>query len=292
MRIATFVLAVSLWGCGAEAEEPVVAPGPPQSFGVMTFNVLCSFCDGTYDPWPERLAYFEDIFERYEPDLIGLQEIAFESEVGEVLALRPGFAATYFVNQETAVAYPDATVLYREARFELVSRGDYWLSPTPDVPSSTGFVEQQLPRLVEWVELRDRVSHRSLYFATTHFDNNAPSQDESAPLLLERTAPWAERMPVVVVGDFNSQTYDPAYEALEAELVNAEELAVSSTVEHNQASEPAYDFAERIDHIFLAPKAGWSVERWAVDLHVYGANDRYPSDHFAMFAEVLAPGDQ
>jgi hypothetical protein len=31
---------------------------------VMTYNVMCSFCDPSYDPWDERLHYQRDIILR------------------------------------------------------------------------------------------------------------------------------------------------------------------------------------------------------------------------------------
>ena len=294
---ATLLIAL-LWGCGSDApaaqEDP---PGPPEPFSVLTFNVLCSFCDASnYDPWDERLAYIDDIFARHDPDLIGLQELSFAPEVDQMLDLLPGYQALFHYREETNFAYPDATVLYRSARFELVSHGEYWLSPTPEVPSSTGFAAPQLPRLVQWAELRDTLSRRSLYFASTHVDNNSPSQELSAPLILERSEPWQEQMAVVVLGDFNSQPTDPAYQILtegdgaHPPLTNAQDLAASWGVEHNQAGEPAYDLDNRIDHIFVGPDpAAWTVERWAADLYVYGSQDRYPSDHWPIFARLTAP---
>jgi endonuclease/exonuclease/phosphatase family metal-dependent hydrolase len=291
-------LLLSLAGCSSDVpvaeEEP---PGPPEPFSVLAFNVLCSFCGGAeYDTWDERLVYFDDIFARHDPDLIGLQELSFAPEVDQMLELLPGYQALFHYREETNFAYPDATILYRAERFELSSRGEYWLSPTPEVPSSTGFAQPQLPRLVQWAELRDRLSRRSLYFASTHVDNNAPSQELSAPLILERTAPWQAEMPVVVLGDFNSQPADLAYQLLtegaegHPPLTNAQDGAASWGVDHNQPTEPAYDLDARIDHIFLAPDpGGWTVERWAADLYVYGPEDRYPSDHWPIFARLTAP---
>jgi len=290
---------VALIGCGSgDAVSPSdQPPGPPEPFGVMTFNVLCSFCDSSYDPWDERLGDFDDIFARYDPDLIGLQELSLEIEVDQILELLPGYAALYYQAEESAFAYPDATILYRQDRFEVIERGAYWLSPTPEVPSSTGFADPQLPRLLQWARLRDRSSRRELYFASTHVDNNAPSQEMSAPLILERTAPFQDEGAAMVVGDFNSDLSTTAYGILtegdgaHRPLVNSFDIADSWSVEHNQPTEPSYDTDARIDHIFVgAPEgASWQVERWAVDLYVYGAMDRYPSDHFAMFARVTAP---
>ncbi|MBI4700042.1 MAG: endonuclease/exonuclease/phosphatase family protein [Deltaproteobacteria bacterium] len=294
------LVAVALIGCG-EAEPgpgpvPEPPPGPPEPIVVMTFNVMCSFCGASeYDPWDTRLGYFEDIFARHDPDLVGLQELAFPAEVEQMLALRPGFAAVFY-QPEDAVPYPDPTVLYRTDRFELLSHGFYWLSPTPDVPSSTGFAEHQLPRVVAWTELRDRRSRRQLLFATTHFDNNSPSQELSAPLLLERTAPWAARMPVVVVGDFNSQPEDEAFRVLTEQgnagltLADTQPLASKWSVDTNQSPAPAYDLAGRIDHIFVAPAAEqWTVGAWSADLHVFGDEQRYPSDHWPITATLTTP---
>lgn len=293
------LVACGLCACGDTDEPaPEPPPGPPEPFSVMTFNVLCSFCGGgEYDPWGERLVYFRDMFERHEPDLIGLQELAFEDEVNQLLELRPGYAAVYYRVEESGYAYPDAALLYRTDRFEELGRGVYWLSPTPDVPSSRGFSDEQVaPRLVVWAELRDRSSRRRLYVATTHFDNNPPCQERSAPLVLERTAPWASSMPVVVVGDFNSQPADPAYQTLVQggsvglPLGNAQELAAEWWVDSNLAPVPDYPLEDRIDHIFVAPAAArWTVSGWLVDLHVYGAQDRFPSDHRAMVSWVQGP---
>jgi endonuclease/exonuclease/phosphatase family metal-dependent hydrolase len=98
--------------------------------------------------------------------------------------------------------------------FEEVEHGFYWLSPTPDEPYSTGFANPQLARLVVWARLRALAEDHEFVFATTHFDNNSPSQELSAPLVLERTAALADELPVIMVGDFNSQPVDPAYALL------------------------------------------------------------------------------
>lgn len=258
----------------------------------MSFNVLCSFCDPeNFDPWPDRLEAFRDIFARHDPDLVGLQEVSFAPEVEQLRALLPGFEAVFYRAEGTFVDWPDATVLYRASRFELVESGRFWLSPTPDVPGSIGFAEQQLARLVQWVRLHDRANDADLVFATTHFDNNPPSQELSAPLLLERLGPLIAAYPTVITGDFNSQPFDEAYrilvEGATAEgprLTDAYELAAARAVVTNQEPAPDYDAEGRIDHVFVAG-APWRCARWAVDLSVYGADDRYPSDHWPVLAE-------
>ncbi len=294
-------LALSASACTSSedtAAEPMVEPGPPEPFSALTFNVLCSFCGGgQYDAWTERLEYFGDIFARHDPDIIGLQELAVDPEIEQVLALVPGYHAVHYRNAESEKSYPDALLLIRQERFELRAHGSYWLSPTPDLPYSKGFSDSQVaPRLVVWAELLDRQSRQPLYVATTHFDNNSPCQELSAPVVLERTAPWSETMPVVVMGDFNAQPEDEAYQTLTQgadgypPLENSQALAAEWRVQTNQSPAPDYRLEDRIDHIFVAPNGpAWTVDEWVVDLHVYGPDDRYPSDHRPMAALLTAP---
>lgn len=282
---ASCLLALSLLGCG---EDPEDSPSEPKPLRVMTYNVLCSLCKGgEYDPWQERLDYFEDIFARQDPDLIGVQELTpLAGEVDALLARAPGRGALYF-EEEGWPPYPDAAIFYRKSRFEVLEHGEYWLSPTPDTARSTGFSDPQLPRLVEWARLRDKAGDREFFFASTHFDNNSPSQELSAPLVLERTAPFADTLPVVFVGDFNSRPNSKAYGILTTDtthgvtFANSYDLAASPGIVTNQDPAPAFDTAERIDHIFVAGDGvTWTASDWNSDLYVYGAKHRYPSDHF------------
>ena len=132
-------------------------PAPASNLRVMTFNVLCFFCnDIEYDPWEDRLVYFGDLFARHQPDLIGLQELLFEDEVKQIIEEAPGYSALFFEDdvQELFKDYADATILYRTDRFEVVDNGFYWLSETPDTPLAGGWADTNLPRLVAWAHLR------------------------------------------------------------------------------------------------------------------------------------------
>jgi len=271
------------------APDAASLPGPLR---IVTFNVLCSLCDPAFDKWSMRLEYFRDLFARHDPDLIGLQELIFPAEVDQMVALLPHpYAAIYWPGNDDLNAYPDATVLYRTDRFELLDHGFFWLSPTPDVPGSKGFAASQLIRLVTWTRLKRLADGRELTFATTHFDNNQPSQPLSAPVLLERAEPWAAAGPTVVVGDFNSKPDSPAYQTLVGgvdgqgfHFENAYDLAAGRDLDANLAPPPPWAPENRIDHVFLAG-AAWTCPRWVVDLHKYGEDVLFPSDHRAILAE-------
>lgn len=263
---------------------------------VMSFNVLCFFCDDlNYDPWEERLDYFKDIFDRHQPDLVGLQELLFEDEVDAILERSPQYAALFFEDDNQALFkdYADATILYRSDRFEVVDNGYYWLSETPDVPLSGGWAEQNLARMVAWAHFRELTTGKELTFASTHFDNNTPNQEMSAPLFVNWVRGWASQRPTIVVGDFNSRPDSIAYGILtdpgeegDLPLLNAFDRAAEWRQDSNQDPLPDYDPDSRIDHIFVPGEGVWTVEDWVVDLWKYGEQVRYPSDHRAIAATV------
>lgn len=295
MRRRTVLVVVPALACllGAAAcgPAPSKAPPAPKPMTVMTYNVMCSFCTAPgADPWDTRLPYLFKAIDRRAPDVMALEELTYETEVEEFLRAEPSYKAIYFVDPGTKnppfPAYPDATIFYRSSRFTEVDHGTYWLSPTPDVPWSTGF-GNALWRLVTWAELKDRPSGRTFLFVATHFDNSSPSQEDSAPIVVSRTAPFAKKMPVVVAGDFNSTPDTTAYKTLAKAFENTYDLAAHPRIDTNEQN-PTWDPTQRIDHVWVGGGT-WKVTDWVVDIHSYGTPPRYPSDHFPIAATLDWP---
>jgi len=174
------------------------------------------------DHWSQRLAYFKDIIDTYNPDVACLQELITEHEAkSELGGMLPGHTILNF-RGEFGEHYPDATIYVRDSMFEVVKSGNFWLSPTPDEPFSRGFAKEglQLPRVVQWAHLKNRQTGLDFVTSCTHFDNNSPSQEKSADLLLGRLMNAAggdggsekDSIAVVAMGDFNSQNCsEPSY---------------------------------------------------------------------------------
>jgi len=267
-------------------------PGPdPVDYTVMTYNILVALPNPEYDSWDIRAEFVADALLRHEPDLVGLQE-PLESQIDDLLDRVPGYAAL-----PLSVLDTDAGILYREDRFEVLEHSIYWLSPTPDVPHSTGF-GNFLFRMVLTARMRDRASGSEFFWINTHFDNTPPSQVMSAPLFLERAGPLALELPVIVTGDFNSKPDSEAYQTLTLGLPEGGGdgfllqdtffLAPDFEVWSRDIDDKGYDTSGRIDHIFVAG-GPFSCTRWIVDKTTYGPDLKDPSDHFPIVAH-LEPG--
>jgi endonuclease/exonuclease/phosphatase family metal-dependent hydrolase len=257
----------------------------------MTYNILFSFPNPEFDPWSVRREIVAaDIF-RYDPDLVGFQE-PFPDQVKDIAERCPDLVP---LHHEVDT---DATILYRQSRFAVLETGSYWLSPSPDVPYSTGF-GNFFPRLVIWARMVDASSGMEFFFVNTHFDNTSPSQEMSAPLFLERTAPLAGELPVIVTGDFNSRPGSEAYGILTQgidpgqaggfRLQDSFLFAQSHEVAARPGDPTDFDPGSRIDHIFVAG-GSFSCPLWTVDMSTYGEERRYPSDHFPVTASLRVSG--
>ncbi len=255
----------------------------------MTFNILLSLPNPDYDPWRIRREFVAEALLRHEPDLIGLQE-PFQNQINDLLERVPGYAALPLPFLDT-----DASILFREERFQVQEHEIYWLSPTPDVPRSIGF-GNFLFRMVLTVSLLDLESGAELFLINTHFDNTSPSQERSAPLFLERTEPLAGERPVIITGDFNSRPASEAYGILTQgkkrtgskggfALQDTFFLAPDYEVVGREGDDASYDPSGRIDHIFVAGGA-FSCTRWLVDKTSYGEDRKVPSDHFPVVADL------
>ena len=292
-------------GADADAAQDV-APADPTRLVVLNYNVMCSFCKNSDFPqwehsWKVRVPWLADVVERYNPDLVGLQELndlgiaeGSPDEATQILGTTKW--ETYYYRSKLGDAfefdYPDACISWRKTRFELLETGQFWLSPEPDTAYSVGFAKgMQFPRLVVWVRLKDKASGREISFANTHFDNNSPSQELSAPLSLQRLATVAAKAPLIFCGDFNSAPKSKAYGLLTGgtpKLIDTYNIAKLQTQESNAKPTPAWSEPSRIDHVFVTESL--QCEKWSIDLWRYGQQQQAPSDHpGAVVAHLLWP---
>jgi endonuclease/exonuclease/phosphatase family metal-dependent hydrolase len=278
---------------------------------VGTYNLWVAHWPATrtYDRAPLVRAALDHV------DVLGTQE----GTTAHLAALTDGtgFAAVGR-SRDGGTTGEHSAVLYRTARLAVLATGDFWLSPTPDVPS-TGWDAPTYRRLCTWARFRDRATGSTVTLLNAHLDHQgARARLESARLLLARAAALAEGGPVVLTGDLNAEpgseplrvllgdgpggTVEPVAGAggravdgppgvalVDARAASATPPTGPATtfteVLDPDAPVPADAPRQRIDHVLVSPDV--AVESYAVlDARPGG---RHPSDHDPVVATLRLP---
>jgi endonuclease/exonuclease/phosphatase family metal-dependent hydrolase len=257
-------------------------------FNVATYNLRYDNPKDGKNVWPARRDAMRGLVRYHGFDLWGTQE-GLENQLADLDTLDE-YARVGVGRDDGKQGGEHSAIFYRHARFALEDHGDFWLSATPDMPSM-GWDARCCKRLVTWARLRDKPSGQVFVVLNAHFDHEGVlARRESARLLVERGRALAGKLPLIVLGDFNSTPDSEVVATLRAALRDARTISQTpaygplETFNDFDVSKPAQ---ERIDYIFLSPQ--WQVLRYAVLTDSVEA--RYPSDHFPVVARVRLPAD-
>jgi endonuclease/exonuclease/phosphatase family metal-dependent hydrolase len=261
---------------------------------VMSFNLRYGTAKDGDNHWDHRKELLIETIAQFDPDLLGTQEtLAFQKEH---VATQLPFLESFGVGRDDGSNEGEmAALFFRKDRFEKLSGGHFWLSPTPDKIGSQGW-DAALPRIATWVKLRDRLSPDALpiLFLNTHFDHRgSEARYESAKLIRAKVAELGAGHRVVVTGDFNAGAQTKPHDALFRETVDSEgDIKLLDTFAHSESPQPDSDEGTfcnfnvanskgaRID--WIAVSQHWSIRTARIDrTHQEG---RTPSDHFPVTA--------
>jgi endonuclease/exonuclease/phosphatase family metal-dependent hydrolase len=274
--LAIVMLLVCSFGCVADA--------PADPIRVMAFNIRCSTALGDgQNHWSQRKEIFFRTVERFDPDVIGLQEVV--ADQADELRERFGKSHTFVgVGRDDGVRKGEfAPIMFRNDRFELIDHGHVWLSESPEEPGSVSW-DSSMTRMATWVKLRD--SQREFIVMNTHYDHiGKAARLQSSKLLRQRFEQLSkpDKLPIVFTGDLNcTEDDEPVRELIAAGLIDA-----------YRACHVARDANEQTFHAYKGETKGSRIDFIlhsndfrAISCEIERTNDdgRYPSDHFAITA--------
>ncbi len=276
---------ISMLACAlamGSAGPAVAADAPP--LRVMTFNVRVPVDTGM-NAWANRRDLMVQVIKDEHPDVLGTQELT--EEQGEYLAAHlPGYA-WFGQGREGGTKGEHMGVFYRTDRLKVVRSGNFWLSDTPDVPGSKTW-GQPYPRMVTWAHFEVRHGGGTFDYFNTHFPylpEDVHARMLSANEILQRIGKLPPSARVILAGDFNCSPDTPVHAKLTQGLHDAWITATSR-------SGPAKTF-----HNFTGipdQRIDWILSRGFTARHVRTVTThegaRYPSDHFAVVAELVPSG--
>jgi len=179
-------------------------PDDDPAIDVMTFNIRLDTPIDSANAWPHRAAMVAGFVNDQIPDLLGMQEVLWHQYEYLDSALI-GYGSVVAGRDDGLRAGEASPVFFRLGRFDMLDKGTFWLSATPDVPGSIGW-GAALTRVATWVRLYDRTVRDTLLFINTHFDHISDSaRVMSSGVLMEKVRELAGANAFVITGDFNAR---------------------------------------------------------------------------------------
>ena len=244
-------------GAGEEESQPKPQPKEYTDISVISFNIrVDNAADGT-NVWRNRRDAVVTMIERERPMLLGLQE-AQPHQITYLSEHCPDYA-WYGLGRDTGKV-PPATdsyaaeetmaIFWRTAELELLDKGTFWLSETPDQVSK-GW-DASYRRTCTWAGFRHKKSGQTCYFFNTHLDNDGKvAREESIKLLVSRMKTInSKRRVSFLTADFNSNVTDACFAPLHVYMRDAR---ANAAVSDDYPSWNGYGASTgRLDHVYFS----------------------------------------
>ena len=254
---------------------------------IITCNIRSADADDGENNWKFRKNITLEIIKSTNSDIICFQEMTkvqydfFSSELNEFSCLAP--------LEAPGNSNPANSIFFRTDRFFIVSSGSYWLSKTPYVAGTKSW-GCQFPRMVNWG--RFKIEDKEFRIINTHLSHvSKTARLKETQMILNDVAVYTEKYPQILTGDFNcnskskpislvlrsglQDTYSTVHRVLEPE-----------TTIHNFLGQKTPNVEGKIDWIFT------KGEITTLDSNIVknSINEKYPSDHYFLTADVVIWG--
>lgn len=299
-----FFLALSiliLAGCGRPTTTTFIAA----SYNMRNANGSDSTAG---NGWGRRYPVIAEMVRFYGFDIFGTQE-CFLHQLQDMKAALPGYDYIGAGRDDGKDKGEHSAIFYRTDKFDLVEKGDFWLSETPDKPSK-GW-DAVLPRICSWGHFKCKDTGFEFLFFNLHMDHmGKQARVESALLVQEKIKEFGTELPAILTGDFNVDQTHQSYEALVStgmlkDSYEAADFRYATNGTFNSFNPNSFT-TSRIDHVFVSP--AFHVIKYGVLTDTYRSAEtepqeadvkdapkeisvknyvaRTPSDHFPVMAEL------
>lgn len=216
--------------------------------------------------WSVRRDRVADYVKKNHIDIVGMQEVL-HPQLEDLLQRLPEYDYVGVGRTDGAKKGEYSPVFFLKEKFEVLEKGNFWLSETPDVPGSKGW-DAALERIASYAKLKDKATGKVFMAVNTHFDHvGVTARRESAKLIMRKIQDIVGDRPAVVTGDFNVTEDDEAYKTMISSQVlddkssNIKFLdAYHMTPNHTGTTYTWHNFChipplkcEKIDFIFITP---------------------------------------
>ena len=253
-----------------------------QSVTVVSSNVRCwSPTDFFRKSWFYRAPLLMKTIAPLCPDIIGFQEVT---------PMHYSYLTKVLKGYDSVIEYRDDSplheacpVFYSTGRFDLVDKGSFWLSETPEEMSKDWGAACY--RICSYVILAQKSDGKRLAVFNTHLDHiSDEARINGIKVVLDKMKAFGD-LPSILMGDLNADESSETYASATAVFDDAKYIAkdcAKGVTFHNWGKELD---RENIDY-FMLSKGDFDVSRYSTVEDTY--DGVYPSDHFPItFSFVL-----
>ena len=263
----------------------VALPGKSQGIKILTYNIRYNNPQDGPNHWPLRMNKVFHLLNKHQPDIMGLQEVL-SDQLDDLLKHLPQYKSIGVGRDDGIDQGEFSPILYRPDKYELIRSNTFWLSENPDQPGSKNW-DAALTRIATWAIFKDNVSGKQFFVINTHFDHRGKTARlKSAELIKKLTAQLSGNLPVVLMGDLNTEPAEDPYRT----FIHAQPFTFmdSRPKENTQGTFCSFQLnmpCKIIDYIFYSPP--FSVFHFEVITDNDGTY--YPSDHLPVTAVFQLP---
>lgn len=294
---------------------------------VISFNITVSTDDGT-NYWSSRRGAIINFINTEKPDVMGLQEVT----AHQLTYLKNNLSGYdhYGIDRGNSQspgsnAGERTSIMYNKQTVEVLDKGTFWLSDTPEVSSrswndtgSTGYAADAMKyhRTCTWVKFKRKADGKVFFYYNTHlefgyhanYNLGQNAREKGVALVVERMKAKATNGEAVIFGgDMNQVANDKCFNPLfnngwvsgratATEVISeANQYSITfnnyeATVREQQENNKGKNAFHMIDHFFL--KNCNAVEFRTIRDTNYGGemkgsdNGSYMADHYPILITV------
>jgi len=258
--------------------------------------------------WQQRYPVIADLIRFHDFDIFGTQEGLYH-QLQNLSDSLPGYTFIGVGRDDGKQAGEHSAIFYKKDKFNLLKKGNFWLSPITDRPNK-GW-DAALPRICSWGEFQDKKTGFKFYFFNLHMDHiGVEARKESAKLVLDTVRKMAGTIPTILTGDFNVDQNNESYTLIntsgllkDAYVLSPFKYALNGTFNNFNINAKT---DSRIDHIFLtknfkvknygiltdsyrsesADKTAANSSNFPKEVSLSKYEARLPSDHFPVMTII------
>lgn len=255
-----------------------------QTTKIMSYNIRYDNSNDGINKWENRKNAVLGIIEKYQPDILGLQE-GLHHQIKYLDSCLSDYKFIGVGRADGKLKGEFSPIFYDTTKFSVVEKSTFWLSEQSDI-ISVGW-DAALERICTYGLFEHNDTKNRFWVFNTHFDHiGVKAREMSAKLILSKvTALNKDDFPVILMGDLNSEPNSKPIEII------SEKLTDGITISKKPFVGPLETFTgfslnlnanKRIDYIFVKDLTIFSYAH--IDNKM--KNNNYISDHLPILMNV------